>query len=462
MMSFAAPVRAAHSMPTAPRNIIRPPNAGRPIGNQAALRRLSAVAPRVQARLEIGAVDDPLEREADAVADAVMGMATASPLRSAPPQVSRKCAACEEEDKQQTLQTKPAGPASAVPAVAPAQVHEVVGQNGRALDAATRAFFEPRFGIDLSNVRVHTEGHAGAAARSVGARAFAVGEHIVFAPGAFAPASSSGRHLLAHELAHVVQQRGGAPGRVRRAPPDKVCDPPVGPLAQPTHVSQTLIDRIEGKYVKIDQDVGEGCVPTPYPASNGEKVCTIGYGHQIKDCPILDKSTGAKPTDDAVKDANTAKVRDENKPDAKPRKAQPSEWLTCQCTNMKITCPDQAEKILKDDISNSGEAFVHNKVLCGLDGPKFDALVDLVLHHGSIDQPFIDEIHKYYCTPDGWDYLREVYLKQNLTPQGSNVISPGFVKRRQLRVWPPASKTSPLTCGDGKGDPDSCSEQNQL
>lgn len=415
----------------------------------------------MQARLEVGPVNDPIEREADAVADAAMGMAAPGPVSAVPSQVSRKCAACEEEDKQ-TLQTKPAGPASTQPGIAPAQVHEVIGQPGQPLDLATRSFFEPRFGLDLSAVRVHAERGAGDAARSVGARAFTVGEHMVFAAGAFAPSSAAGRHLLAHELAHVVQQRGGAPGMVRRAPPDKLCDPPVGPLAQPDHVSQTLIDRMEGKYVKIDGDVGEGCIPTPYPAGNGETVCTIGFGHQLKDCPVLDKATGAKPTAEAIKEANTPKVRDENKPDAKPRRALPAEWLSCQCADKKIGCPDEAEKILKDDVSKNGEKFVHHNVLAGLDGPKFDALVDLVLHHGSLDKPFIEEIHKYYCTPDGWDYLREEYLKQNLTPQGSNVISPGFVKRRQLRVWPSSSKTSPLTCGDGKGDPDSCNEQNQL
>ena len=107
-----------------------------------------------------------------------------------------------------------------------------------------------------------------------------------------------------------------------------------------------------------------------------------------------------------------------------------------------------------------------------LDGPKFDALVDLTLHHGSVDKSFLDEINKYYCTPEGWNYLREVYLKQNLTPQGSTVISPGFVKRRQLRVWPVASQPSQpgqpsqpaagsAPACDPNADPGTCSEQNE-
>ena len=221
MSSFATPVLGVKPPPMASREIVRRPDSAPQIGNQAALRRLSAVAPRVQAKLEIGAVDDPLEREADAVAGAVMGMAAPpASLTAAPPRVSRKCDACAEEDAQQTLQTKPAGAPGAVPNVAPPQVHAVVRQSGRPLDTATRGFFEPRFGLDLGAVRVHAEGHAGDAARSVGARAFTVGENIVFAPGEFAPSSAGGRHLLAHELAHVVQQRGGAGvGRVQRAPP---------------------------------------------------------------------------------------------------------------------------------------------------------------------------------------------------------------------------------------------------
>ena len=441
----------------------RPDSAGH-IGNHAALLRLSAVAPGVQAKLRIGAVDDPLEHEADAVAGAVMRMAVPrAAVTAAPPQVSRQCAACEQEEKQ-PLQTKPAGPASAVPAVAPPQVHDVVRQSGRPLDPATRGFFEPRFGLDLGAVRVHAEGHAGAAARSVGARAFTVGENIVFAPGEFAPSSAGGGHLLAHELAHVLQQRGGvAPGRVQRAPPEKPCEaPPLAPLAHPDKVSQTLIDRLTGKFVKLDGDTGEGCSPTPYAASAGEKVCTVGYGHQIPGCGIIDKSTGAKPAEDARKEAATVKIRDPDNPKAKPRSARPGEWLGCECSAPVVACPQEGEAILKEDVRKIGETWVNAHILAGLDGPKFDALVDLVLHHGSIDQPFVDEIHKYWCSSEGWNYLREVYLKQNLAPQGTTVISDGFVKRRQLRAWPVESKPSDLACGNGKGDPDSCTEQNQL
>jgi hypothetical protein len=82
---------------------------------------------------------------------------------------------------------------------------------GVPLGAAERAFFEARFGADLSAVRVHTGEPAAVAAEHLGARAFASGSHIAFAAGAYAPRSVAGRALLAHELAHTLQPRTVAP-----------------------------------------------------------------------------------------------------------------------------------------------------------------------------------------------------------------------------------------------------------
>src|SRR5204863_1265579 len=71
---------------------------------------------------------------------------------------------------------------------------------------ATRSFFEPRFGRDFSRVRVHVGERAAASAQSIGALAYAVGPHIAFAAGQYAPGSDHGKHLLAHELVHTIQQ----------------------------------------------------------------------------------------------------------------------------------------------------------------------------------------------------------------------------------------------------------------
>jgi hypothetical protein len=78
---------------------------------------------------------------------------------------------------------------------------------GQPLDAAARAYFEPRFRQDFSQVRVHTDARAAESARTVNARAYTLGSDIVFAEGAFSPGSSAGLRLLGHELAHTVQQR---------------------------------------------------------------------------------------------------------------------------------------------------------------------------------------------------------------------------------------------------------------
>jgi hypothetical protein len=187
----------------------------RTIGNQATLRLLaqrggatSAAPGPIQAKLNIGAVNDPLEHEADRVANQVMRMpAPDVSVTAAPPQLSRKCAECEEEK----LQRKSDGLAEASSSEAPASVHEVLRSPGQPLDAATRAYMEPRFGHDFSGVHIHLDASAAATASALGARAYTVGTHIVFAPGQYRPRDPAGLRLLGHELAHTVQQRGSGP-----------------------------------------------------------------------------------------------------------------------------------------------------------------------------------------------------------------------------------------------------------
>ena len=93
------------------------------------------------------------------------------------------------------------------PAVSAALPPAAAGGHGQPLEASTRSFMEPRFGADFGAVRVHADGQAAQSARGLGAAAYTVGDHIVFGAGRFAPATPTGRRLIAHELAHVVQQR---------------------------------------------------------------------------------------------------------------------------------------------------------------------------------------------------------------------------------------------------------------
>ena len=101
-------------------------------------------------------------------------------------------------------------------------VGKVIGSAGRALDASARAYMEPRFGRDFSRVRVHCDAEAAESARSIDALAYTSGQHIAFGAGGYAPATAAGRKLLAHELAHTIQQNGasGASAVRRRRIPD--------------------------------------------------------------------------------------------------------------------------------------------------------------------------------------------------------------------------------------------------
>jgi Domain of unknown function (DUF4157) len=87
----------------------------------------------------------------------------------------------------------------------PPSVHETLRSPGQPLDVAIRSFMEPRFGRDFSSVRVHSDSQAVESARGVNANAYAVGNHIVFGAGKYAPDQNEGKHLIAHELVHTIQ-----------------------------------------------------------------------------------------------------------------------------------------------------------------------------------------------------------------------------------------------------------------
>lgn len=116
---------------------------------------------------------------------------------------------CEEcKDQKGLLQRRQATErtGSGIPPI----VHEAVRSPGQPLDAATRGFFEPRFGYDFSRVRVHTDAQAGESAQAVNARAYTIGHDIVFGADQSMFHSTEARLLLAHELTHVAQQGYGA------------------------------------------------------------------------------------------------------------------------------------------------------------------------------------------------------------------------------------------------------------
>jgi hypothetical protein len=181
---------------------------------------------QIQTKLTVNTPGDKFEQEADRVAEQVMRMPE--------PQVQRQCACgksstegecseCKKKKQEVTgnLQRVASSPVGGM--TAPPIVNDVLGSPGSALPTGERSFMESRFGQDFSHVRVHTDQRAAESAAAVQARAYTVGNNIVFGNG---HRPSSDHRLLAHELTHVVQQSGSSDGTVQReltlaSPPTK-------------------------------------------------------------------------------------------------------------------------------------------------------------------------------------------------------------------------------------------------
>jgi hypothetical protein len=191
-----------------------------PISNQLLQRRLLAGA---QPKLAISRPGDAFEQEADRVADSMVSGPAMNPpiagVSSAPVQVQRKCAKCEDEEHLQRKESDAQAPAQADIG---AELDSLAG-GGAPLPSAVRAPFEARFERDFSGVRVHTDRAASDSARALHAHAYTLGPHIVFAAGQYSPATVGGQRLLAHELTHVVQQGHG--GESPRGPPTRAGRP---------------------------------------------------------------------------------------------------------------------------------------------------------------------------------------------------------------------------------------------
>jgi hypothetical protein len=167
-------------------------------------------------RITLGDRSDALEQAADRAAHAVMHDAPVMPSPAAPANALRR-----NNDGSQAADSQPQH-ATTDGAEAPAGVARVLAQTGEPVPATRRRFFESRFGCDFGHVRIHRDAAAAASARAVDAQAYTVGHHIVFDRDRYDP-DGPGRALLAHELAHVLQQGGTndalpISARLQRAP----------------------------------------------------------------------------------------------------------------------------------------------------------------------------------------------------------------------------------------------------
>ena len=154
-------------------------------------------------------------------------------------------------------------------------VYDVVGSGGSALDAETRTDMEARFGGEsFSDVRVHTDGKAHESAKSMSAQAYTVGSDIVFQSGKYDPGSDAGKHMLAHELTHVVQQRNGPVEGTDVGGGVKVSDP----SDRFEREASANADRLMAAPVAAPAGAGAGA---PASASASAQRCAEDHDHAV-------------------------------------------------------------------------------------------------------------------------------------------------------------------------------------
>ena len=167
----------------------------------------------LQAKLQMGSPGDPYEREADQAADTVMRMAETNPKTAVHGEFAESGSrfAALGSFEEDTVRRMEDGSAALELSSRVEQDIASLRGGGMPMPEDTRNFFESRFGYDFSQVRIHADSRAGETAKAIQAKAFTVGSDIAFAPGQYSPQTMEGRRLLAHELAHVIQQTGGTP-----------------------------------------------------------------------------------------------------------------------------------------------------------------------------------------------------------------------------------------------------------
>ena len=219
--------------------------------NQSLLRLLATAKPAsraalpafsLQAKLEVGASNDAFEQQADSIAARVM--------RTPEPRLQRACAcggtcsACKaghHQDEPSTIQAKPLQPGGSAGLQPPATLQQVLSQPGQPLSPSVRSFMEPRFGHSFSHVRTHSGPEAAQSAAAIRARAYTVGHNIVFSGHQHQASTPQDKFLVAHELAHTLQQSSGT---LRLQRYDESTEPPsrawefikdfaLGPLIRP-------------------------------------------------------------------------------------------------------------------------------------------------------------------------------------------------------------------------------------
>lgn len=211
-------------------------------------------AVRIQPKLTVNTPGDIYEEEADRVSDQMMRMPDPHAHRKTPGHAAVERSDLDgaagggliqrsdsgrllDEDERLQAEAQP-GATPTVSAETASGIQSLRGR-GHSLPERSRSFFEPRFGFDLSEVRIHDDSEAARLANNVRARAFTIGRDVVFGAGQYRPDTADGMRLMAHELTHVVQQsgtssapRGSVAERISRTPHESIsraCHEPAFP-----------------------------------------------------------------------------------------------------------------------------------------------------------------------------------------------------------------------------------------
>lgn len=203
-------------------------------------KKLGVSGKPLQTKLVISEPGDAYEQEADRVAEQVM--------RMSPAEVSKR----QNSGMTQPLVQRRATRSVIGLSEAPASVHEVLSSPGRALEPVLQQDMEQRFGHDFSQVRIHADSAATRSAHEVSSQAYTVGPHVVFAQGMYSSDTSAGRHLIAHELTHVVQQSAHANSFGRGLVTSHVTTPVVA-----RSVDQWLLGSVDIRTFSYTELVGE-------------------------------------------------------------------------------------------------------------------------------------------------------------------------------------------------------------
>jgi Domain of unknown function (DUF4157) len=240
---------------------------------------------RLQTKLAVNQPGDRLEQEANRMADSVIRGRKQAPV------LSNCSLGALQRDQPNTSSASTNTPPI------------VLEGSGQPLDSSTRAFMEPGFGHDFGNVRVHVDARAAASARSVKAVAYTVGHDIVFSGGAFAPDDPSGRSLLAHELAHVVQQSNAhtAQGQLQRQPDEtstKESPPTKTPPAKTAPAKAPPRKTLKSEGVDLNDPVAGGTAAIIDTVLARNQKLALYIGARIKGLKIAEKGKFVHETND--------------------------------------------------------------------------------------------------------------------------------------------------------------------